>query len=187
MLPKLSDRAAARCTAHIRRHYPDWKQSLIMFHGAPDEVSEMEDFIARCKSHLVDLREEIAEGDTPCIDTGWPPLNAIEQPPEDTSRLEDLERQLTEAQEALQAKEPEPETPEETYDEPPAELADLIDPSLTPRQNLDVLTAKFAAAKNLEEYARDNGDKASAMKHLKDAERFESGIKWNRAVLVEVV
>lgn len=112
---------------------------------------------------------------------------------EDTERLEELEAKLKATQEALEAR-PEtvipdtgPEPIEASYDEPPAEIADLIDPSLTPRQNLDVLTAKFAAAKNLEEYARDTGDKSAAMKHLKDAERFESGIKWNRAVLVEVV
>lgn len=112
---------------------------------------------------------------------------------ENTERLEELEAKLKATQEALEAR-PEtvipdtgPEPIEASYDEPPAEIADLIDPSLTPKQNLDVLTAKFAAAKNLEEYARNNGDMTGAMQHLRDAERFESGIKWNRAVLVEVV
>ena len=81
----------------------------------------------------------------------------------------------------------EPEAEQESYDEPPAEIADLIDPDLTARQNLDALTAKYAAAKNLEEYCRSNDDMEGAMKHLRDAERFESGIKWNRAVLAEVV
>jgi hypothetical protein len=118
------------------------------------------------------------------------------------ARVDELERRvaafealdrLMSAQEALAARPEtvmpdfEPEAKQESYDEPPAEIADLIDPDLTARQNLNALTAKFAAAKNLEEYCRSNDDMEGAMKHLRDAERFESGIKWNRAVLAEVV
>ena len=174
-------------------------------------MNDMLDFIDVNKAHLADLKQRIAEGETPCIDSNWPqPGGKVETAPEpkvierivevekiieveNTERLDELENRLKAAQEALAAR-PEtvipdtgPEPIEASYDEPPAEIADLIDPSLTPKQNLDVLTAKFAAAKNLEEYARNNGDMTGAMQHLRDAERFESGIKWNRAVLVEVV
>lgn len=112
---------------------------------------------------------------------------------ENTTRLNELEGRLKAALDALNERPEtvipdfEPKPAQESYDEPPAEIADLIDPDLTARQNLDALTAKFAAAKNMEEYCRSNGDMESAMKHLRDADRFESGIKWNRAVLAEVM
>lgn len=106
----------------------------------------------------------LIESGTDEIDEGWPDPSTWNAVPQEA---EDIEP--------------------ESYDEPPVDIVDLVDPSLTPRQNLDVLTSKFAAAKNAEEYARSNGDMKAAMEHLKDAERFESGIKWNRAVLVEVV
>lgn len=212
MLPKLSDRAAMRCTSNITRFYPAWKQAQLRQSGG-DALNDMLDFIDVNKAHLADLKQRIAEGETPCIDTGWPVLGGkvetapepqviekiievekvVEVAREDTTRLEELENRLKAAQDALAARsetvmpDTGPEPIEASYDEPPAEIADLIDPSLTPKQNLDVLTAKFAAAKNLEEYARNNGDMTGAMQHLRDAERFESGIKWNRAVLVEVV
>ena len=47
------------------------------------------------------------------------------------------------------------------------------------------LTAKYAAAKGAEEYARTHGQMTEAMKHLKAAERYESGIDWNRPRLAE--
>jgi len=113
--------------------------------------------------------------------------------PETEARLEQALADLEAVKAGIDARTVEEEAPApapepaENYDEPPVEIADLIDPSLTARQNLDALMAKFAAAKNMEEYSRSNGDMTAAMQHLKDAERFESGIKWNRAVLAEVV
>ncbi|MEO1187747.1 MAG: hypothetical protein AAFW60_01645 [Pseudomonadota bacterium] len=70
---------------------------------------------------------------------------------------------------------------------PPTEILDVFDPSLNPRQNQETLLAKYAAAKNAEEHARAGGDMSKAMEHLQQAERFESGIKWNRAVHAEVL
>lgn len=71
--------------------------------------------------------------------------------------------------------------------EPPPEIADLLDPDLTTRQNLEKLIEKHTKAKHLEEIARSHGDASGAMRHLKDAERLESGINWNRARLAEVI
>ena len=158
----------------VEAKYPPYRQRNIIMRallsGDFTDLKEMDRYISEC--------------------TGKP---ATQGEVENTERLEKLEAKLKATQEALEARpetvmpEFEPETEQESYDEPPAEIADLIDPELTARQNLDALTAKFAAAKNLEEYCRSNDDMEGAMKHLRDAERFESGIKWNRAVLAEVV
>ena len=202
MLPKLSERAAMRATAHIRRYYPDWRQSRILDSGSESDQLRMDEFISSCKDHLAKLRNQIADGETPCIDTKWPEpidnrvelgtndegliiVEKIVQDPALTEALEETKRKLDEA--LASRGEGEPEPIEANYDEPPAEIADLIDPDLTARQNLDVLIQKRTAAKHLEEMARSHGDMDEAMKHLKDVERFETGIKWNRAVLVEVV
>lgn len=107
---------------------------------------------------------------------------------ENTDRLDELESRLKAAQEALERR---PETvvpePEPAPEMPPEAIADLFDPSLTPRQNQDALLQKYREAKGKEEYARDGGDMQQAMIHLKEAERYESGINWNRAVHAEVL
>jgi hypothetical protein len=92
--------------------------------------------------------------------------------------LDDLEAKKTNLDRAIE---------EAKAEEPPAEIADLMDSSLTTRQNLEALIAKFRDAKSLEEMARSNGDMNAAMEHLRDAQRYDSGIKWNRARLAEVI
>ena len=75
------------------------------------------------------------------------------------------------------------------YD-PPEDIADLFDASLTARQNHDRLTAKYA--EYMGEFARwhgygDHESSVKAAEYLKKAERIESGIRWNRAVHAEVI
>ena len=86
MLPKLSDRADARCEAHILRHFPAWKQIHIRETG--EGRSEFDDFVMRCKGHLSSLCERITEGERPCIDTGWPKLNETTKNPDKVCNLE---------------------------------------------------------------------------------------------------
>lgn len=190
MLPKLSERAAARCSAHIRRHYPDWKQAKILNGGFDSEsqatLSKMRAFILDCKAHLSSLRERIAEGERPCIDTGWPKLNETAKTPDKACNLEKAIEEQRARADAAEAKLIDREVSGEP-EQPPAEIADLFDPQLTPRQNQDALLEKYRKAKGEEEYARDAGDMTSAMNFLKQAERYESGINWNRAVYAEVL
>jgi hypothetical protein len=148
MLPKLSERAHMRCTSNITRFYPEWKQAELRQTGG-DALNDMLDFIDECTAHLVTLKERIAEGETPCIDTGWPsPDGVVETAPEpevieeivevpvevvreveDTARLEELEGRLKAALDALADR---PETVEPDFepkpDEPPASIADLFQP-----------------------------------------------------------
>ncbi len=72
-------------------------------------------------------------------------------------------------------------------EEPPAEIAQLMDPSLTTRQNLDVLIAKYGRLMSEREYALKNDNESEAMRLLKRAEIIDSGIEWNRARLAEVI
>ena len=152
MLPKLSDRAAMRCTSNITRFYPEWKQSELRQSGG-DALNDMLDFIDVNKEHLATLKQRIAEGETPCIDTGWPVMGAtaeaapepevierivevekvVEVPVEvvreveNTQRLEELEGRLKAALDALEAR-PETVMPdfEPKPEEPPAGIADLF-------------------------------------------------------------
>jgi hypothetical protein len=71
--------------------------------------------------------------------------------------------------------------------EPPAAIAELFDPSLTARQNQDVLTRKYAALMSERELHLSANDTSKAMELLRKAERIESGINWNRARLAEAV
>ena len=152
MLPKLSERASMRATAHIRRFFPDWKQAELRQTGG-DALNDMLDFIDECTEHLGTLKERIAEGETPCIDTGWPsPDGVVETAPEpevierivevekvvevpvevvreveNTQRLEELEGRLKAALDALEDR-PETVMPdfEPKPEEPPAGIADLF-------------------------------------------------------------
>ncbi len=114
-------------------------------------------------------------------------VEVIKEVPIEIEKVVYVDRPLEQTLDNLEAVKAKIDDRSPVREDPPAEIADLIDPSLTARQNLDALTAKFAAAKNMEEYCRANADMESAMKHLRDADRFESGIKWNRAVLAEVI
>ena len=210
MLPKLSERAGARCTAHIRRFYPDWMQAEILNGGMDSEsqaaLKDMRDFIAACKAHLSDLREQIAEGGTPCIDSGWPVLGeTVDETPE-PEIIEKVVEKIVEVEvpvEVIKEVEVEkvvyrdaPKTNlERAIDDnkkqaPPEAIADLFDPNLTARQNQEALTKKYAH--HMSEYTRlrDYGDtdsRSQAADHLAKAERYESGINWNRPRLAEVV
>lgn len=109
-------------------------------------------------------------------------------------RTTNLERAIQEAQARAEAAEAELakaryEEPEQAP-EPPEDLADLFDANLTARQNQEALTKKYAH--HMSEYTRlrDYGDEASrsqASEHLKKAQRYESGIAWNRPRLAEVI
>lgn len=150
MLPKLSERASMRCRANILRYYPSFMQAELRQSGG-DALNDMLDFIDVNKEHLASLKQRIAEGETPCIDTGWPVLGGkVEAAPEpeviekvvekivevpvevvreveDTTRLDELESRLKAAQEALAAR-PETVMPdfEPKAEEPPAGIADLF-------------------------------------------------------------
>ena len=130
MLPKLSERAAMRATAHIRRYYPDWRQGRILDSGSESDQLRMDEFISSCKDHLAKLRNQIAEGETPCIDTKWPePIdNRVELGTNDegliivekivpdpalTEALEQTKRKLDEALASRGEPEPQPEMPPE--------------------------------------------------------------------------
>jgi len=92
--------------------------------------------------------------------------------------LDELEAKKTNLDRAIE---------EAKAEEPPEEIAKLMDPSLTTRQNLDALIAKYAKLMSEREYALKNGDESEAMRLLKRAETIDSGIKWNRARLAEVI
>jgi len=73
------------------------------------------------------------------------------------------------------------------HEDVPDHLSDLFDASLTPRQNHDKLQRKYIILKNEEEYARFHNDMQTAMAKLREAQRVESGITWNRPRLAEQV
>jgi hypothetical protein len=161
-----SDDLRVRCRLNILRLYPAHRQATL---------TDRADFDAWRAENVAHM--QVLAGSDADIDEGWPDPHTWEkrEPTAADKMLDELE-----AVKAAIDSHP-------RHEEPPAAIADLIDPSLTPKQNLEALMAKFAAAKNMEEYSRSNGDMTAAMQHLKDAERFESGIKWNRAVLAEVL
>lgn len=131
-----------------------------------------------------------------------------------SARLEELARKLAEAQAALDAERSRDAPAEGSFDEierfferqsaarenlaaanaetvpdePPASIADLIDLSLTPRENHEILQKKYAALMSEREWWLNTGDdKSKAMELLRKAERIESGIQWNRARRAEVI
>lgn len=73
------------------------------------------------------------------------------------------------------------------HEEPPASIADLFDPELTARQNQEALQKKYADAMSMREIHLANDEDSKAMELLKKAERYDSGINWNRARLAEVI
>ena len=214
MLPKLSERASARCTAN--------KQAEIRQSG--EGLQDMEDFIALNKEHLTELREMIAEGERVCIDAGWPQLGAeseaepapepeviIKEVPVEVEKIVEVEVEkvvevkvkdpeteaqaraaeeaLTEALDQLKAAKAKVDDrkPEPVPDEPPEGISDLFDPNLTARQNQEALLKKYAALMSEREHELTAGNTSKAMDLLKRAERIESGITWNRARLAEVI
>jgi hypothetical protein len=94
-----------------------------------------------------------------------------------------LKAQLAEAL----AKAPEPvEIPEFLQDNPPAELADLFDPADTAPQSNEKLLVRLREVLGLIGLAEDNGGRA-APELYRRKDRLESGIRWNRGRLAEVI
>lgn len=94
--------------------------------------------------------------------------------------LEKVEASLTDAKAKIDERPP-------AYEEPPASIADLFDPELTARQNQEALQKKYADAMSMREIHLANDEDSKAMELLKKAERYDSGINWNRARLAEVI
>ncbi len=109
--------------------------------------------------------------------------------PETEAQARAAEAALTDALEQLKAAKAKVDErkPEPVSDEPPKAIADLFDPNLTARQNQEALQKKYAALMSEREHELTAGNSSEAMALLKRAERFESGITWNRARLAEVI
>lgn len=111
--------------------------------------------------------------------------------PETRAKLEEAETRLQSLKDELEAKKaPAPSTEPPPRIEPPAEIADLFDPNLTPRQNQEALQRKYSTA--MSEYTRlfgygDQASKAEALEHLRRAQRLDSGIRWNRPRAAEAL
>ena len=102
--------------------------------------------------------------------------------PETLRRLAEMEALLA----AASAPKPEPVAKHI----PPAEIADLIEINETPPETHARLTRLYAEAKQGAELARTYGgtfNGKSIVEWERKAERFESGIKWNRGRLSEVI
>jgi hypothetical protein len=94
-----------------------------------------------------------------------------------------LKAQLAEAL----AKAPEPvEIPEFLQDNPPAELADLFDPADTAPESNEKLLVRLREVLGLIGLAEDAGGRA-APELYRRKDRLESGIRWNRGRLAEVI
>ena len=94
-----------------------------------------------------------------------------------------LKAQLAEAL----AKAPEPvEIPEFLQDNPPAELADLFDPADTAPQSNEKLLVRLREVLGLIGLAEDAGGRA-APELYRRKDRLESGIRWNRGRMAEVI
>jgi len=94
-----------------------------------------------------------------------------------------LKAQLAEAL----AKAPEPvEIPEFLQDNPPAELADLFDPADTAPESNEKLLLRLREVLGLIGLAEDAGGRA-APELYRRKDRLESGIRWNRGRLAEVI
>ena len=183
----LSERAVSRCEQNTLRGYPAWKQAEIRTEGTPEQLTDMQDWIAANKAHLSKLRAQIADGVETCIDSGWPQLAGFAAP-------EPIAEPVTETPDPLPGKLAEMQDIKtridevrDTPDEPPAEIADLFDPNLTARQNQEALTDKYAELMSRRERHLSFDETSEAMALLHKAERIESGINWNRAQLAEVI
>lgn len=102
--------------------------------------------------------------------------------PEQARRIAELEAMLA----AKAAPDPEPIRAHV----PPAEIADLIDVHETPPQTHERLTRLYAEAKQGAELARNYGgtfNGKSIVEWERKAERYESGIDWNRGRLAETI
>lgn len=102
--------------------------------------------------------------------------------PETLAKLADLERELTQVRAKLDRK------PEQGV--PPADIADLIIMHETPAETFERLTRLYNDAKQ-KAYLALNRDGTfeglSAVGWEKKAERYESGLKWNRGRLAGTI
>ena len=190
MLPKLSDRAAMRATSHIRRFYPDYKQAELRQSGG-EALNDMLDFIEECTEHLASLKQRIAEGETPCIDTGWPvPGGKVEPKPEpeviekivevevvreveNTARLEEMEARLQAAQEALQAR-PKTIMPDfEPKPEPPEMVAELLREGRSMGDAANELARRWAEFANLRQLNQE-----LTPEQLAKEKRLQKALNW---------
>jgi hypothetical protein len=113
------------------------------------------------------------------------PLAAKPTPPQTDydAIIAGLKAQLAEAL----AKAPEPvEIPEFLQDKPPAELADLFDPADTAPESNEKLLVRLREVLGLIGLAEDAGGRA-APELYRRKDRLESGIRWNRGRLAEVI
>jgi hypothetical protein len=113
------------------------------------------------------------------------PLAAKPTPPQTDydAIIAGLKAQLAEAL----AKAPEPvEIPEFLQDNPPAELADLFDPADTAPESNEKLLVRLREVLGLIGLAEDAGGRA-APELYRRKDRLESGIRWNRGRLAEVI
>lgn len=118
---------------------------------------------------------------------GGVPLQAAPKPaPEPEAPAEAVLRQMDQL-ETVQEVLAEAATDPEASDVPPDTLADLFDPELTARQNQEALLKKYRETMSMREIHLSHNETSEAMECLRKAERLESGIKWNRARLAEVI
>lgn len=101
--------------------------------------------------------------------------------PEQAKRIAELEAMLA----AASAPKPEPVAAHI----PPAEIADLINVLETPEQTNLRLAGLYAQAMNKAELARSYGtlEGRSPTEWIRQAERYESGLKWNRGRMAETL
>lgn len=210
-MPSLYDRAALRCEQAILRVWSAWRQA----HLTDEERPGFEAFRDECKAHLQELRDQIVDGQTPDIDRGWPdgivrasasvdaphgaaagvesgpqppnpePVERIVEVenPETVARLQEAEARLAEAQEKLAAK-------KAGTDAPPADLLDIIVTHQTPAETHERLTRLYAECMQRAELARTRDgvfEGKSTTEWIRKAERYESGLKWNRGRMAEQV
>lgn len=114
-----------------------------------------------------------------------PAPKPVEQP-EPEAPAEAVLRQMDQL-ETVQEVLAEAATDPEVSDVPPDTLADLFDPELTARQNQEALLKKYKETMSMREIHLSHNETSEAMECLRKAERLESGIKWNRARLAEVI
>jgi hypothetical protein len=104
----------------------------------------------------------------------------------DRERIEMLEKRVKRLEDLIREA-PEPvEIPEFLQDNPPAELADLFDPADTAPQSNEKLLVRLREVLGLIGLAEDAGGRA-APELYRRKDRLESGIRWNRGRLAEVI